>query len=190
MKQCVTEHVVIPEVWVWDHDGVRLQGLGNHALLARPMTAFFASRACPAPAIRAGLAWTLEQVQKGAVVIGGFHSPLERSVLKMLLEAGSPAVAVLARDVESARLPAVWQAAIKRGHLVVISQAVDRQQLDRDRATARNELVVGLANRAVVAYVSLGGSLAAQTEKWRRHGKLIQMLHGKSDGVLPLPEQA
>ncbi len=156
--------------------GQHLDGCGNVDLLSSPLTAFFASRVCPAPAIRAGLAWALVQAEAGVAVIGGFHSPLARSVLNLLLEARSPVIAVLAREIASARLPIDWRIAIHQGHMAVVSQAVGRRRLDHDRSISRNELVVRLAYRIVVAHVSESGSLAVQMREWRRRGKCVRLL--------------
>ncbi|HEU0277030.1 MAG TPA: hypothetical protein VFQ95_04325 [Rhodanobacteraceae bacterium] len=176
-KQYVMEDVVISRTWKQTLRGQELHGRGDTNLLFRRLTAFFASRTCPAPAIHAGLAWALEQVRLGATVIGGFHSPLERSVLNLLLEARSPAVVVLARDAASARLPSVWQAAIRRRHLTIVSDAVDISRLDSTRAAARNEAVVALSDCIVVAHIRLHGSLDAQVGIWERKGMRVDWLH-------------
>ena len=89
-------------VWSTLVQGLLLTGKGHQGLLARPMTAFFASRQCPGIAIRAAMDWALAQARAKQVVVSGVHSPLEQSVLKVLLTAGSPAVAVLARPVAGA----------------------------------------------------------------------------------------
>lgn len=73
-----------------------LTGIGNPDRLGLPKTAFFASRQCPGTAIRAAMDWALQQAKLKAVVVSGFHSPLEQSVLKVLIQARSPVVAVLA----------------------------------------------------------------------------------------------
>ncbi|MGH8190837.1 MAG: DNA-processing protein DprA [Rhodanobacteraceae bacterium] len=166
------------DCWHRDWGGVTLAGRGDPRRLDGELTAFFASRQCPGQAIRAALKWALHQAQAGCAVVGGFHSPLERSVLELLLEARSPVVAVLARSVESARLPVAWQAAIGRGHLVVVSGTSDRRRLDHDRSSSRNELVATLASEIVVAHINPVGSLAAQVREWRRRGNTVVVLHG------------
>lgn len=67
-------------------------GLGAPQLLDQPLTAFFASRQCPGAAIRAAMDWALAPASARRAVVGGFHSPLEQSVLRLLLEAHSPVV--------------------------------------------------------------------------------------------------
>jgi len=58
-----------------------LSGRGASGLLNTPLTAFFASRQCPGAAIRAAMDWALQQARAKQVVVSGFHSPLEQSVL-------------------------------------------------------------------------------------------------------------
>jgi hypothetical protein len=106
--------------WQRDTAAGGLVGIGPIALLGLPMTAFFASRQCPGRAIRAAMDWAVVQVRTGQTLVSGFHAPLEQSVLQVCLAAKSPAVAVWARPVPAARLPAPWaDAAMRAGHLTV-----------------------------------------------------------------------
>ena len=71
--------------WQTSLNSLSLTGVGNQALLATPMMAFFASRQCPGTAIRAAMDWALHQAREKNVVVSGFHSPLEQSALKVLI---------------------------------------------------------------------------------------------------------
>ena len=157
-------------IWHQTCNGFTVTGLGCQALLALPMTAFFASRQCPGIAIRAAMDWGLEQVRTRQVVISGFHSPLEQSMLNLLLQARSPVVVVLARPVSNARLKPDWQAAIAEGCMAVVSTSQTVERLTCERATQRNEWVARLAQRVVIAHVSEGGALARQSESWVNRG--------------------
>jgi len=55
-------------------------------------------------AICAAMDWALMQVREKQAIVSGFHSPLEQSVLKVLMSACSPAVAVLARPLQGAKV--------------------------------------------------------------------------------------
>jgi len=145
-------------------------GLGCQALLALPMTAFFASRQCPGIAIRAAMDWGLEQVRTREVVISGFHSPLEQSMLNLLLQARSPVVMVLARPVSNARLKPDWRAAIAEGCMAIVSASQKVERLTSERATQRNEWVARLAKHVVIAHASEGGELTRQSESWANQG--------------------
>lgn len=131
------------------------------------MTAFFASRQCPGTAIRAAMDWALQQARVKRVVISGFHSPLEQSVLKVLLQARSPVVTVLARPVNGAKLPSEWTEPVAQGHMAVVSMATTANRLTSELALARNQLVAQLATDIVVAHASAGGALAGLLVQWQ-----------------------
>jgi hypothetical protein len=140
------------QTWQKTHAKHSLTGTGNADLLDLPMTAFFASRQCPGAAIRAAMDWALQQARAKAVVVSGFHSPLEQSVLKVLIQARSPVVAVLARPVSGAKLPPEWAEPLNLGLMAVISA---------------NLTTTRLATTIVVAHASPGGGLAGLVAKWR-----------------------
>lgn len=164
--------------WQQERHGSLITGRGEASLLVGSVTAFFASRQCPGTAIHAAMDWAMQQAKTKAPVISGFHSPLERSVLEILLTAKSPAVFVLARDAAKARLSAAWMEAMQAGRLVVVSAALEipPARLTDARAHQRNEIAASLAQVIVVAHTSPGGQLAKQVQQWRKAGRSIQML--------------
>ena len=153
-------------IWQKTHARHSLTGTGNQDLLDLPMTAFFASRQCPGTAIRAAMDWALQQARAKSVVISGFQSPLEQSVLKVLVQARSPVVAMLARPVKEAKLPSEWTEPMAQGHLTVVSVANTGARLTGEVAMARNQLVFELATDIVVAHASPGGTLAGFLAQW------------------------
>lgn len=153
-----------------------LTGCGSRDLLGRELTAFFASRQCPGAAIRAAMDWALQQARAKRAVVSGFHSPLEQSVLKVLMAAGSPTVVVLARPVEGAKLLPEWAEPLAKGQMAVVSAIATAGRLTEQRATERNAQVAQLAQKWVVAYASPGGSLGEQLKQWRLAGDQIDEL--------------
>lgn len=163
--------------WEQHRCGQLLAGWGARGLLDKPLTAFFASRQCPGAAIRAAMDWALQQARAKNVVISGFHSPLEQSVLKVLIQARSPVVAMLARPVGGAKLPPEWAEPLAQGHLAVVSAATTAIRLTGEIATARNHLVAQLASDIVVAHASPGGVLASLLAQWQMDGQgLVKVL--------------
>ena len=63
---------------------------GNEELLNQPLVAFFASRNSPPEALKLAQQWAREISQSDKVVISGFHSPIERAVLDILLANNRP----------------------------------------------------------------------------------------------------
>ena len=134
------------------------------------MTAFFASRQCPGRAIRAATGWALQQARDHRTVVGGFHSPLEQSVLRLLLESNGTAVVVLARSVAAATLASAWRAALSAERMAVVSLSTSAQRLTEQGAEARNDLAARLADRIAIAHTSPGGRLSQQCDRWRAAG--------------------
>ena len=120
--------------------------------------------------------WALEQARQQQPVISGFHSPLEQSVLKVLLQARSPVVAVLARPVEGARLDRAWAEPLAQGRMAVVTAATRSSRLTADMAHQRNEWAAQLASQIVVAHASPGGRLAACCEAWGLQGRPVLRL--------------
>lgn len=162
--------------WHQTHNGLVVTGLGRQALLAVPMTAFFASRQCPGAAIRAAMDWVLQQARAKAVVVSGFHSPLEQSILKVLIEARCPVVAVLARPVDGAKLPPEWTEPVTQGHMAVVSATTVATRLTSEVAIARNNFAAQFATRIVVAHASPGGALEILCEEWQAQDRQVTRL--------------
>ncbi len=120
--------------------------------------------------------WALQQASTKQAVISGFHSPLEQSVLKVLLAAGSPVVVVMARPVQGAKLPPDWAEPLAKGQMAVVSSVPKAGRLTQKLATERNAEVAQLAQNWVVAYASRGGSLAGPVDQWRLAGQQVDLL--------------
>ncbi len=163
-------------VWPFEHDGVPLAGIGEQALLALPITAFFASRRCPGTAIRAATDWALAQARAKHPVVSGFHSPLEQSVLTLLLQAHSPVVAVIARPLAGARLASAWETAITERRMAVVTSQTACRRLTEALAVERNDIAALLATRVVIAHTEPGGTLDRARAKWRGTGRVVTLL--------------
>ncbi len=164
------------EIWQITRQQTVFAGLGNQELLNVPAQAFFSSRQCPGVAIRASMAWALEQARSQRPVVSGFHSPLELSVLRVLLTAHSPVVAVLARPVLGAKLSPEWVEPLTQGRMVVISAATRNSRLTEKLAKLRNGWTAQLASQIVVAHASPGGHLDSLCHDWQQQGRALTRL--------------
>lgn len=164
------------QAWQVIRQETTFTGQGCQELLSLPLQAFFSSRQCPGTAIRAAMDWALEKAGTKQPVVSGFHSPLEQSVLKLLLQARSPVVAVLARPVSGARLPTEWITPLTQGSMAVVSAATHAGRLTADLATRRNGWAASLASQIVVAHASPGGGLAALCDGWSLAGRPVRRL--------------
>ncbi len=103
--------------------------------------------------------------------------------MRLLLEARSPIVAVLARPVSDARLKPEWKTAIAEGCMAVVSCSTQAKRLTSEEALQRNELAAQLAEHIVLAHASTEGSLARQAAAWASRGLSVRNLaHSLSMG--------
>lgn len=163
-----------PSLSFWQKDGIA--GVGNMALLEQPLTAFFASRRCSGRAIRVAMDWAIEQARARIPLIGGFHSPLEQSVLEVMLSAHAPVVIVIARQLHAARLPVAWREAVQAGIAAVVSVEDTQQRLTAEQAIQRNHWIARRAAHIVVAEASPDGSLASCLSQWASEGRRVNCL--------------
>jgi len=106
----------------------------------------------------------------GITVVGGFHSPVERECLELLLAGTQPIVLVQARA--TGRLSAALRNAMNDGRLAVLSPTVPgAARMSRALATARNELVDQLAAALLVPYAAPGGATEQLVERTLLAGK-------------------
>ena len=120
--------------------------------------------------------WAVAEARAGHTVISGFHSPLERSVLEVLLTARSKVVIALARDVAKARLPGAWREAASRNEIAIVSITQGTRRLTEDHASERNQWVATIASRIVIAHAEPGGTLARNVDEWRGAGRAMHLL--------------
>ena len=97
-----------------------MSSLGNTDLLERHLVAFFASRSVTPEAESRCIAWAESMCNTDSVVISGFHSPIERAVLDVLLAHGCSVVVTLGRSLYR-KIPLHLQAAYDESRLLFVS---------------------------------------------------------------------
>lgn len=140
--------------------------VGSPAPLASPMTALLCSRVKPGATILKAFDQAAAWRDDGRCVISGFHSPLERQCLDILLRGKQPIVLALARGIGALRLPAPQRKALNEGRLTIVSPfPVTEKRVSADLAQQRNRFAAALADEVVFAFISPGGSLSRLAEE-------------------------
>jgi predicted Rossmann fold nucleotide-binding protein DprA/Smf involved in DNA uptake len=133
--------------------------IGNKDLLKLPKTAFLCSRQAPASAVLRCYDWALEQRQKGACVISGFHSRIEKDVLHCLLKGAQPIIVALARGLKE-KLEPEFEKPLQENRLLILSPFDENiKRVTTQTAQTRNKLMIDLANEITVGFASAGGLL-------------------------------
>ena len=86
---------------------------GNKELMDRYLVAFFASRTAPPEALDLAKRWAYEIARTDKIVISGFHSPIERAVLDILISGGCSVVVALGRSLYRKQAALAEQARLK-----------------------------------------------------------------------------
>jgi predicted Rossmann fold nucleotide-binding protein DprA/Smf involved in DNA uptake len=136
----------------------RLTIIGPVEFLGNQKTALFCSARTPGTAILRAYDMARHLRDEGTTVISGFHSPLEKECLKILLRGKQPIIICPARAIERMRIPTECRSAFDSGRILFLSPFIEKpNRIDRESSIYRNEVVAALADRAYLAHVQPEG---------------------------------
>ncbi len=145
----------------------QLTAHGELDLLALHKTALFCSARCPGEAILRTYDQAARSRDERRCIISGFHSPVERECLQILLRGSPPVIICPARGLPK-RLPPDWRKPLAAGQMLLLSifpAGVTR--VTAVLATRRNEVVAALADELWFAYITAGGQIAKLADRSR-----------------------
>ncbi len=167
-----------------DRAPVSISVLGDLAILRRCTLAWFCSIKCPGDLVLKtyDLAQALREAQ--VPVIGGFHSPMEKECLKLLLRGQQPVIICPARSIWS-RLPGEWKLPLDRGRLLIVSPFEEKyRHPTAELAQERNEFVAALADSIFVAHAFPGSRTERFCQKVIAWNKPLFTLESPSNANL------
>jgi predicted Rossmann fold nucleotide-binding protein DprA/Smf involved in DNA uptake len=154
-----------------------LYSVGNLDLLNLPKTAFLCSRNYPGYVEHLTYLWALEQRANGHCVVSGFHSLLEQTVFRYLLQGEQqPIVYALGRGIRPS-IKLEYEAEIGAGRLLFLTPFEEEvTTVTQETADIRNLLVAELADQFFIPYMTLGGNLERLLESGALDDKPILTL--------------
>jgi len=139
-------------------------------LLALPKTAVFCSARCPGRVILTAYDQAARWRDAGRCIISGFHSPIEKECLRILLR-GSPPIIICPARALPKRISADWQKPLDEGRLLILSAfRKSETRVTADLARRRNDFVAALADEAWFAHITPGGKNDLLTRRLARWG--------------------
>lgn len=148
----------------------QLSALGNLDLLTLPKTALFCSVRSPGHVILRTYDQAARWRDAGRCVVSGFHSPVEKECLRILLRGSQPIIICPARTLPQ-RVPAEWRQPLAAGRLLVLSGfRGGEKRVTTELAIRRNEFVAALADEVCIAHITPGGQAERLTRRltaWR-----------------------
>ena len=145
--------------------------------LNQPLTALFCSSRCPGDLILKAYDAAVALRDAGIATIGGFHTPIEKDCLEILLRGRQPVVVCPARGIGRMRLPLAWKAPIAEGRLLLRSPFDDaRRRVTAKLATERNRFVVDQAAAVLIVHAAPGGQTEALARQAIAQGRPVLTL--------------
>jgi len=138
-----------------------LSAIGNVELLSRlneTSLALFCSLKCPGSIILKMHDLAQELRAQGVAVIGGFHSPVEKECLRVLLRGHGPLIVCPARCIDSMRVPTAYKKSLEAGRMLILSPfSANDPRITAKTADVRNRFVAALVGQVFIAFAEPGG---------------------------------
>ena len=154
---------------IWARGNVALL-TDREARLNGDLWALFCSSRCPAQIILRAHELAQQFRASGVPTIGGYHSPVEKECLRVLLRGSQPIILCPARSIENMRLSPVWKGALAEGRLLLLSIFDSKHRRSTAAlANQRNAFVAALADKICIAHASEGSKtlqFAQQVSEW------------------------
>jgi len=132
-----------------------LYSMGNLDILKHWRLGLLCSIRCPGSVILKTFDAIHELRDAGIVVVGGFHSPMERECLDLFLRGSQPVIVCPARSLIGLRIKEEGRHALKEGRLLVLSIfGPDIRRTTLVQTTARNEFVAAMADVLFIPHAS------------------------------------
>jgi len=158
---------------------------GDLAILDNRILALFCSARCPGDLILKTYDLARKLRESGVTVVSGFHSPMERECLDLLLRGTQPVVICPARGIDRMRLPRDWMTAIDQGRMLILSPFAGTVRRPTIRTAAqRNDFVAAIADAVFVAHASPGSKTEAFCRRLHLLGKPLFTLPGLQNSAL------
>ena len=146
-----------------------MEYLGNKELLSEDSTAFLCSRRFPAQIILRSYDWAKEQREQGNCIMCGNHSAIEKDVFEILLRGKQPLILMLARGMQT-RFSKDIKKALEQNRLLIISSFDENiTRVTRDTAKKRNQEMISMCSKIVVAYATPNGQLDSLLKNIKYH---------------------
>jgi len=147
---------------------------GSLATLKNPLLGLVCSIQCPGSLVIKTLDAIRTLRDAGVVVVGGFHSPMERECLDILLRGDQPVILCPARALAGLRIGQGPRRAVKEGRLLVLSPFTENtRRTTATQAVERNNLVAALVDALWVPHAAPGGKTWATVSQALQRGQTI-----------------
>jgi predicted Rossmann fold nucleotide-binding protein DprA/Smf involved in DNA uptake len=141
--------------YLGDKAPTRICTIGNLNILKSKSVALICSVKCPGNIILQTYDLAQRLRDAGVPVIGGFHSPMERECLRILLRGKQPVIVCPARGLQAMRIPSEHKQVLEESRLLYVSPFSDKlRRATVETALFRNRFVAALAEQIIVPHAA------------------------------------
>jgi predicted Rossmann fold nucleotide-binding protein DprA/Smf involved in DNA uptake len=152
----------------------QVTAVGNAAILENRKLGLFCSRQCPGELILKSYDLMQAIRDAGITVISGFHAPMDRECLRILLRGKQPIIICPARSIEGMRIRTEFRQPQADGRLLFLSPfQAKAKRMTAVRAEKRNRLVAALADALLVIHAAPGSKTEQLGREAAAAGKAI-----------------
>lgn len=130
---------------------------GQASRLKGDLWALFCSRKCPGEIILKTQELAQQFKERGVPMIGGYHSPVEKDCLRVLLRGSQPILFCPARNIGNMRVVPEWKTALTEERLLILS-IFEELRTTPAMARQRNDFAAALADKIFIPHAAEGSS--------------------------------
>ncbi|MFH1422593.1 MAG: DNA-processing protein DprA [Planctomycetota bacterium] len=180
-----TDYPIALRKYLKNRDPAIITAIGNIDILKQKTLALFCSVKCPGNLILKTYDLARQLRDDGVTVISGFHSPMEKECLEILLRGKQPIIICPARSLEKMRIPKDWRKSLDEGRLLILSPfGLKHRQMNSKLGDKRNEFVAALSDEVLVVYANSGGKLEHLCDKITSWHKTLVTFNVKENNQL------
>jgi predicted Rossmann fold nucleotide-binding protein DprA/Smf involved in DNA uptake len=151
-----------------------VETVGAAVLLQREKLGLICSRKCPGDIIVKTYEFARLVRGSSLAILSGFHSPIEKDCLPILLRTQGPIIIALGHRLNSSRLPMDWQKAMDVGRLLLVSQFSDKdKRVTAELAEVRNRFVGTISDVVLIPYAAPDSKTEALAINLLESGKRV-----------------
>ena len=151
-----------------------MDALGDEEPLGRRKVALICSQKCPGDVILKTYDFARLLRGSGLAIVSGFHSPIEKDCLPILLRGPDPIIIVQAHRLSTSRLPVEWQKAIEEKRLLLLSPFRERaKRVTTELAAKRNRFVAAISDEVLIPYAAPNSKTESLFRSLRASGKPV-----------------
>jgi predicted Rossmann fold nucleotide-binding protein DprA/Smf involved in DNA uptake len=151
----------IADVQQIDLRGHPLKAIGDLNNLTQNLTGIVCSQKCPGDLILRGFDLARQLRDRGITVISGFHSPMEKDILSILLRGDQPVVLCLAKSLDNFRVPTAFRDYFTNSRITFIAAdySINQKRITQITSIERNKMIFHISSKVLIIHAYPCGNL-------------------------------